>query len=114
MSKYELDDFVVCEVLCIIQGDNLSHKPGDAALLTVELREKSCHLLIDGLSIDSFICSNLLNDLFRIPALDLGDMPDFPFLLLPSELGTNGPIISALLLASFLVAAGSPLLAILL
>jgi hypothetical protein len=58
-------------------------------LLTVELRQKSCHLLIDGLSIHRFICSNLLNDLLRVPALDLGDMPDFPLLLLPSELGAN-------------------------
>jgi hypothetical protein len=114
LSENELDDFVVCEVFCIIQGDNLGHEPGDAALLTVELREKGCHLLVDGLSIDSFICSNLFNDLLRISALDLGDMPDFPLLLLPSELGANGPIIGGLLLASFLVAAGSPLLSILL
>ena len=89
MPKNELNNFVVCEVLCIIQGDNLGHEPGDAALLSAELREKGCHLLIDGLSIDSYICSNLLNDLLRIPTLDLGDMPDFPLLLLPSELGAN-------------------------
>ena len=89
MSKDELDDFVISEILSIIQGDNLGHEPCDAALLTVELREKGCHLLVDGLSIDGFICSNLLNDLLRIPALYLGNMPDFPLLLLPSELGAN-------------------------
>jgi hypothetical protein len=114
LSKNELDDFIISEVFCIIQCDNLGHERCDAALLTVELREKSCHLLIDGLSIHSFICCKLLNDLLRVPALDLGDMPDFPILLLPSELCANGPIIAGLLLASFLVAAGSPLLAILL
>jgi hypothetical protein len=66
------------------------------------------------MSIDCFICSYLLYDLLRVPALDLRDMPHFPILLLPSELSTNGPIIGGLLLASFLVAAGSPLQAILL
>jgi len=89
LSKDELYDFVVCEVFCVIQGDNLGHEPGDAALLTVELRKKGCHFLIDSLSIYRFICCNLLNDLLRVPALDLRDMPDFPLLLLPSELGAN-------------------------
>lgn len=114
MPKNELNNFVVGEVLSIIQGDHLSHEPGDAALLSAELREKGCHLLIDGLSIHCFICGNLLNDLLRIPALNLGDMPDFPFLMLPSELSANGPIIGALLLPAFLVPTGSPLQPILL
>jgi hypothetical protein len=114
LSENELYDFVVGEVLSIIQGDNLGHEPGDAALLSAELREKSCHLLIDGLSICCIICGNLLNYLLRVPALDLGDMPNFPFLLLPSELSANGPVIGALLLPAFLVPAGSPLQPILL
>ena len=114
MSKNELYDFVVGEVLSIIQGDHFGHEPGDAALLGAELREKGCHLLIDGLSICCIICGNLLYDLLRVPALDLGDMPNFPFLLLPSELSANGPVIGALLLPALLVPAGSPLQPILL
>ncbi len=114
MTKNKLNDFVVCEVLSIIQSDHLRHEPGYAALLTVELREKCCHLLINGLSIYCFICSNLFNDLLRVPALDLGDLSDFPIFMLPSELSANRPIIDALLLPAFLLPTGSPLLAVLL
>ena len=64
-------------------------------MLCVKLREKLHDFRIKCLRIDDLLTlCDLLDDLFRVSPLDLGDMSDFPLLLPggPSVLGANRPI----------------------